>query len=210
MDVIILARGAVPIEDLWAFNDEGVVRAIVACPIPVVTGIGHETDFTLADFAADMRAPTPTAAAVSVVPDINDVRANLRVMQAELSQIILDGIVSRKTELRETMHSIARYSPIIRVQNERQHVDTLQEKGLRAMQHTLQLQRSLLQGNMQHLASVSPQAVLERGYAIVMSSEGRLVKSITLLKPEDMVDVKLRDGSFSTKIQKIHPANPVK
>ncbi len=207
VDVIILARGGGSIEDLWAFNDERVVRAIAASPVPVVTGIGHETDFTLADFAADVRAPTPTAAAVQVTPDIVEIRASLLSLQGELVDAMASVIETHRMELREADHGLARYTPINRVQNERQHVDMLQEKAIRSMLHFIQLQRSRLNGDTQHLSSVSPMAVLQRGYALVMTPEGMLVSSINQIQPKDMVDVKLKDGSFISSVQDIKPAD---
>ncbi len=207
VDVIIVARGGGSIEDLWAFNDERVVRAIVECPIPIVTGIGHETDFTLADFAADVRAPTPTAAAVQVSPDIVEIRTDLMNMQAELENSIYDAISTRRTELRETSHRLARFSPVNRIQNERQHIDTLQEKAIRLMMHFIQLQRSKASGQSQHLASVNPMAVLQRGFALVMTPERKLVSSVQQIQPMDIVDVRIKDGSFTTSVKEVKPAD---
>jgi exodeoxyribonuclease VII large subunit len=207
VDVIIIARGGGSIEDLWAFNDERVVRAIAESPVPVVTGIGHETDFTLADFVADVRAPTPTAAAVQVTPDIIEIRTDLLSIQTELENAITNAIAAHRTDLREAGHRLERSTPINRIQNERQHIDTQQEKAIRLMLHFIQLQRSKVSGKSQHLASVSPIAVLQRGYALVMTTEGKLVSSVQQIQPMDWVDVKIKDGSFTSIVQEVKPAD---
>jgi len=203
VDVIILARGGGSIEDLWAFNDERVVRAVAASQTPVITGIGHETDFTLADFAADERAPTPTAAAVLAVPDIQEVKAELGAMQIQLQDSASQFLRDRQVDLRETMHVLASHSPMNQVQNERQHIDALLEKGMNAAGYSLQLLRSRLEGNVQHLRSVSPQAVLERGFALVFNREGELVKSARQVNADMAINVKLQDGTIDAQVAKV-------
>jgi len=203
VDVIILARGGGSIEDLWAFNDERVVRAVAASQTPVITGIGHETDFTLADFAADERAPTPTAAAVLAVPDIQEVKAELGAMQIQLQDSASQFLRDRQVDLRETMHVLASHSPMNQVQNERQHIDALLEKGMNAAGYSLQLLRSRLEGNVQHLRLVNPQAVLERGFALVFNQEGELVKSARQVNADMAINVKLQDGTIDAQVAKV-------
>lgn len=205
VDLILLARGGGSIEDLWAFNDERVVRAIAACSIPIITGIGHETDFTLSDFAADLRAPTPTAAAVLAVPDRAELQSELRAILNQLVDAVQQCIQTRKLEMREMDFRLARVSPQNRVQNERQHIDALQEKGINSVRHAFQLQRARLLGNLQHLMSISPDAVLERGFALVISEDGQLVTSTSQVTVDALVDVQLKDGKFGTQVRSVQP-----
>lgn len=200
VDAIILARGGGSIEDLWAFNDERVVRAVAGSAAPVITGIGHETDFTLSDFAADVRAPTPTAAAVMAVPDILEIKAGLGAMQDQLQDLAEGSLEVRQADLRETMHALARLSPMNQVQNERQHIDALLERGTSAAGYSLQLLRSRLEGNMQHLRSVNPQAVLERGFALVFNQKGELVKHVRQASAGMAIHVKLQDGTMDAHV----------
>jgi exodeoxyribonuclease VII large subunit len=203
VDVIILARGGGSIEDLWVFNDERVVRAVAGSSIPVITGIGHETDFTLADFAADVRAPTPTAAAVLAVPDILEIKAELDAMQTSLYNSASQAVQERRVDTRESMHALARLSPMNQLQNERQHIDTLLDRGMSAAGYGLQLLRSRLEGNLQHLRSVSPQAVLERGFALVFSPGGELLKSACQVNADMAIRVKLHDGTLDAQVNKV-------
>ena len=203
VDVIILARGGGSIEDLWVFNDERVVRAVAGSSIPVITGIGHETDFTLADFAADVRAPTPTAAAVLAVPDILEIKAELDAMQTSLYNSASQAVQERRVDTRESMHALARLSPMNQLQNERQHIDTLLDRGMSAAGYGLQLLRSRLEGNLQHLRSVSPQAVLERGFALVFSQGGELLKSARQVNADMAIRVKLHDGTLDAQVNKV-------
>ena len=203
VDVIILARGGGSIEDLWAFNDERVVRAVSESSIPVITGIGHETDFTLSDFAADVRAPTPTAAAVTAVPDIVEIRAELDAMQTSLQNAASQDILDRQADLGEDLHALARLSPMNQIQNERQHIDTLIERATSSVGYSLQLLRSRMEGSLQHLRSVSPQAVLERGFALVFSQEGSLVKSARQVHAEMPIQVKLQDGNIAARVSDV-------
>ncbi len=205
VDIILLARGGGSIEDLWAFNDERVVRAIAACSIPIVTGIGHETDFTLSDFAADVRAPTPTAAAVLAVPDMAEIQSELKTMLNQLADSMMQCIQAHKLEIREIGYKLWRSSPLNLVQNEKQHIDILQEKGLNSIRHVLQLQRAHLIGNLQHLVSISPIAVLERGFALVFSEDGKLVTSSTQVTVDALLEVQLKDGKFGAQVCTVQP-----
>ena len=132
-DVILVARGGGSLEDLWAFNDERVVRAIAASPVPVITGIGHETDFTLADFASDLRAPTPTGAAVQATPDRADLMDELSAWQSRLGSAMLAFFSARWQDLEIARQRLNRASPDWRIRNERQRLDEMQEREIRAV-----------------------------------------------------------------------------
>jgi exodeoxyribonuclease VII large subunit len=201
LDAIILARGGGSLEELWAFNDERVARAIAASAVPVVSGIGHETDFTIADFVADLRAPTPTGAASAVVPDRRDVvqqvaalrtRGEMRVtVRLGQAQSDLDGLLSRLTRL----------SPVLRLAQDRQHVDDLSRRALRALTSHLQTLRARLQGQQLFLAGLDPAGVLARGYALVSTPDGIIVTSQSQVTAGDTVQVRVADGTFDAEVK---------
>ena len=199
-EVILLARGGGTIEDLWAFNDERVVRAVTDSQAPVITGVGHETDFTLADFAADLRAPTPTAAAeLATAITVLDLRQRLIEMA-----LILDGkvgaIFERQHNLLEGFQSgLHFYSPLRRVQTDRQRVDELSRRGNGAQAHRLELAAARLRGLENRLTALSPLAVLQRGYAVV-TMNNRVVVSKTQVQDGDGLRVRLRDGEFDARV----------
>ena len=199
-EVILLARGGGSIEDLWAFNDERVVRAVCESQAPVITGVGHETDFTLVDFAADLRAPTPTAAAeLATALTVLDLQQTL----IEMVQILEERIgtlFERQHNLLEGYKSGLRfYSPLRRVQTERQRVDELSRRGNAAQAHRLKLATTRLMGLDNRLTSLSPLAVLQRGYAVVTKNK-RIVTSKSQVQIGDALRVCLRDGEFDARV----------
>jgi exodeoxyribonuclease VII large subunit len=200
LDVIILARGGGSIEDLWAFNDEGVARAIAASPVPVITGVGHETDFTIADFVADLRAPTPTAAAELAVPNQADLRLDL----AELSQRLNRALLSFTSELRWAFNALfnqlERNSPLVQIQSASQRVDELEHRLGAATSHLLQLARTHLKGLSQHLAALNPSAVLERGFAIVTNRAGEAIARVGQVSVGEPLNVLVSDGDFGVHV----------
>jgi exodeoxyribonuclease VII large subunit len=200
-DVILLARGGGSLEDLWAFNDEAVVRAVAASPVPVITGVGHETDFTLADFAADLRAPTPTGAAVQATPDRADLISELYGMQSRLNNAMRLDLDHKAQDLHVLHQRLNRASPLRHIQDERQALDQWQTRSLRAMQHAFQLQRAHLNGLSSRLGALNPNAILQRGFAIVQRPDGSLVHSVQGVVPGEMLDIHLRDGRIQTKVQ---------
>ncbi len=206
-DLLILARGGGSLEDLWAFNDERVVRAIVESPVPVITGVGHETDFTLADFAADVRAPTPTGAAVLATPNRADLQAELLGLSDRLRSAALMNIAHRQIDLDGYCQRLERVSPAGRIRTERQQIDEWQERSLRAFTHTLQLRRARLQGLKSRLGALNPAAILQRGYALVQRQDGSLVRSACQAQVGEAVDIRLWDGMLTTRIEKIR-SNP--
>lgn len=199
-DVILLARGGGSIEDLWAFNDERVVRAVSESQAPVITGVGHETDFTLVDFTADQRAPTPTAAAeLGTAITAQDLRQAL----IEMMQILegsMDGLFERQRYLLESFQSgLKLYSPMRRVQTERQRADELSRRGNAAQAHRLELAETRLKGLDNRLTALSPLAVLQRGYAVVTKNK-RVVASRSQVQDGDALRVRLRDGEFEARV----------
>jgi exodeoxyribonuclease VII large subunit len=199
-EVILLARGGGSIEDLWAFNDERVVRAVSESQAPVITGVGHETDFTLADFAADLRAPTPTAAAeLATAITVLDLRQAL-IERAQILAGSMGALFERQRNLLEGFQSGLRfYSPLRRVQTERQRVDELNRRGNAAQAHRLELSAARLMGLENRLTALSPLAVLQRGYAVVTKNK-RVVASKSQVQDGDALRVRLRDGEFGARV----------
>jgi exodeoxyribonuclease VII large subunit len=202
-DVIIMARGGGSLEDLWAFNDEQVVRAIAACTVPIITGIGHETDFTLADFACDLRAPTPTGAAVMATPDRADIILELHSVQERLAGALFDYLSDERYHLNTARQRLERASPSTRIRSERQQLDEWQERGLRAMRSALQLRRAHLRGVHSRLLALNPAAILQRGYALLQKEDGTLLTSASRAVPGQVVQVKMWDGRLAARVEQI-------
>jgi exodeoxyribonuclease VII large subunit len=200
-DVILVARGGGSIEDLWAFNDERVVRAICASPVPVITGIGHETDFTLADFACDLRAPTPSGAAMLCVPDREELRQSLRERVSSLARNMESCLEDHRWVLADQHRRLVRVSPLGLIHNQRQRVDDYERSAAQGLQHHLRLQRARLEGMEMRLLSLSPQSVLQRGYAMVTRpAQGGLVKSTHQVSQGETLDVHVSDGHFTVQV----------
>ncbi len=199
-DVILLARGGGSLEDLWAFNDEGVVRAVAASTTPVISGVGHETDFTLSDFAADLRAPTPTAAAELATPDITDLRINLQDTLTQLNST-LESISSFYRQRCEALNArLQQSSPLWLVSNDRQHLD---EIGVRLginIEHKMLLTHSDLHSLTARLDSLNPLTVVQRGYAIVRQADGRVIRSVQQAIKAKSIDVEVSDGKFGATV----------
>jgi len=200
-DVILLARGGGSIEDLRAFNDEGVARAIVDSQAPVITGVGHETDFTIADFAADLRAATPTAAAELATPDQADLRQALSALSADNLRAMQLLLQTRRTDLERSHSLLLSRSPLGRVRRDRQRLDELNLRGSIALMHTLEIDRARLAGLDLRLRALNPQAILERGFSIVTHLDGRIVRSVQQVQPEDDLQVRVSDGEFGARVQ---------
>ncbi len=200
-EVIIVGRGGGSLEDLWAFNDERVARAIAASPIPVVSGVGHETDFTLADFAADVRAPTPSAAAELATPTpIADVRVETDTLSERLSAALSGRVQFRQMQLAELTAHLRGLSPQARLASTRQAVTNLQGRLQLSVTHRLELERARLAGLTQGLTTVSPLAVLNRGYALVTRADGTVVRQAQTVTSGEALQVRVSDGAFEVQV----------
>ncbi len=200
-DVILLARGGGSIEDLWAFNDEHVARAIVASQSPIITGIGHETDFTIADFAADLRAPTPTAAAELATPNQVDLRASLSELGKNIHNSMENFLLLQRRQLEHQQNRLLLRTPLARIHRDQQHLDELNYRVGTALTHAVEINRTRLTGLEMRLNSLNPQAILERGYSIVTQVDGSLVHSIKQVQPDDNLQVQVSDGEFEVRVQ---------
>jgi exodeoxyribonuclease VII large subunit len=202
VDLILVVRGGGSLEELWAFNDEGVARAIAACRRPVISGVGHETDFTIADFVADVRAPTPSAAAELAVPDQADLRQRIRAAGGRLQAGLARRLEQERQALAQQQQALGRLSPQGRVDAGRQQVDDLARRAERAAAHRLALRRSRLAGLEARLRTLSPLSTLERGYAIVRRKDtGRVVRSVQDVADGERLDVQVQDGEFGAVVR---------
>jgi exodeoxyribonuclease VII large subunit len=249
VDLIVLARGGGSLEDLSAFNDERVARAIAASRLPVVSAIGHETDFTIADFAADLRAPTPSAAAELVTEAHHKIGEYLaaqsrrterairfRLLQAEQrlarvpesrAQARIAALLHRLTQRLDDLtfrvdsiltaqirrlqaHIVALNAAVLRrdprqqITHAREHLIDYRTRLCRSIEHTLHASRARHAALDAYLHSLSPLAVLDRGYALVLSSNGHLVRSASQVVPGDQVTTRLADGAFSSRVDSVN------
>ncbi|MGE5222099.1 MAG: exodeoxyribonuclease VII large subunit, partial [Omnitrophica WOR_2 bacterium] len=208
-DVILVARGGGSIEDLWAFNDERVARAIVGSRCPVISGVGHETDFTIADFAADLRAPTPTAAAELSTPDQQDLQSALIEQTERLQRAMRLCLETPVWKLGDFRNRLALHSPRARLRSGQQKLDELSHRQEMSFAHYLQLQRLRLESHRQRLAALNPQAILERGYALVAHPDGTLVRRTEQALADEALDVRVSNGKFTVRVED-HPSRSKK
>jgi exodeoxyribonuclease VII large subunit len=199
-DVILVARGGGSIEDLWAFNDERVARAIASSDTPVISGVGHQTDFTIADFVADLRAATPTAAAEMAVPDKADLQVGIEELRQRLANAVMERTNTYRWSLVEASNQLKRHSPEVRIQIGRQRLDELSARTNSALRHQLALQRAQVLGLERRLMSLNPQSVLARGYAVVSQPDGSILRRVAQAVPGERVNVRVSDGEFSAEV----------
>ena len=201
IDVLIVARGGGSIEELWAFNDEQVVRAIAASGIPVISGVGHETDFTLSDLAADQRAPTPTGAAALAVPDRLELAGQLPGLRSRLQSAAAGHIDRERRQLVQTRRLLERLSPAVQLATRRQQVDELSRSMTRTAAHRLAVQRAQIDGMRARLASLDPNAVLARGYAILQEPvSGAVITSVAQAASGMAIRARVADGEFDVTV----------
>jgi exodeoxyribonuclease VII large subunit len=204
IDVIVLARGGGSIEDLWAFNDEGLARLVAASPVPIVSGIGHETDVTLVDFVADMRAATPTAASVVLTPDAESVQLSLNDTALRLHEWMLNFVDHRRRDTERTMMVVQRYSPQYRIDQQRLMLDELDRRLTQSTQERLRQLRLTLNALEVQLEALSPAAVLTRGYAIVQDDAGTVISSVAQTSTGQALTVRVSDGSIPATVTASH------
>jgi exodeoxyribonuclease VII large subunit len=201
LDVIIVARGGGSIEDLSAFQTEQVVRAVAASAIPVISGVGHETDTTLVDEAADLRAATPSAAAELATPDTAELQEELSRAAARLQQLAVLGLNNRRTLLQLAQARLRRHDPLRRLENERRRLDELLPRISVGLQARLRYERSRLDGLRARLEALNPLNVLARGYAVVRRRDGRVVSSAAEPAVGEVLEIRLQDGTLTVQVQ---------
>ena len=199
-DVIILARGGGSAEDLWCFNDEALVRTVAASPVPVITGVGHEVDFTLVDFASDHRAPTPTGAAVAAVPSQADVLAELKQLEQRLNWAADAAVQQCWQSLDILEKQLLSKSPETRILNEKQALLHLSARLEQLQRNYFAFRKEALDGLEKRLLALNPENVMKRGYAFVRHGE-KIVTSADDLAAGDRISIRFVDGEKSALIE---------
>jgi exodeoxyribonuclease VII large subunit len=200
-DVLILARGGGSLEDLWAFNDERVARAIYRCAIPVVTGIGHEIDFTIADFVADVRAPTPSGAAELVAPDVSTWLQRLTQLGARFSAAIRRALSEQRASLAASAHRLQQAHPGARLLQHSQRLDELDTRLQLAARANIAKHAARLDSLARALQAVSPLATLRRGFAVITrSADGTLITDAEQLAVGETFDAQLASGHLHASV----------
>ena len=199
IDLVILARGGGSLEDLWPFNEETVARAIYASRAPVISAVGHETDFTIADMVADCRAPTPSAAAELAAPDRDELMERVESRQRSIFQWVSGELSDRSRDLDQAAWRLQRYAPDI--PSWRQRVDDLSQANARALDSYLTLRGERIGALDMRLASLNPASVLARGYAVVQRQDTlEPVTSVEQVSPGDDLDITVAGGSFPSRV----------
>jgi len=200
LDALIVGRGGGSLEDLWAFNEEVVARAIAASELPIVSAVGHETDFTIADMVADQRAPTPSAAAEMLSPDQREWQNQLASMEQKLQQLIQRKLTDCARELEHLRRRLRHPGHQLREQSQR--LDDLEQRLQTAMQRKLQPAGTRLAHLAQMLDSLSPLSTLQRGYAIVTDSTGSVITDSSVISKGDKVEARLAKGRLQLTVDK--------
>lgn len=203
VDVIIIGRGGGSIEDLWAFNDEGLARTIYASEIPVISAVGHEVDFTISDFVADLRAPTPTAAAELALPDNADLMRRVGNITDKMKSLLSAKCSFYRQALEHCSSSRALSSPMNMIDDRKMQVVTLSDRLERDAKLIFTSKRGEFVRLTAALDSLNPMAVIKRGYSAVYSDEGKLVKSVEQLQKGNKINFKLSDGTVGAVVEEI-------
>lgn len=198
-DVAIVGRGGGSIEDLWAFNEEAVVRAVAACSVPVISAVGHETDYTLTDFAADLRAPTPSAAAELAVPVFEELQASVEFYRNKVAVLPLTNCRIKQAELDKLKNSSVFTKPCHKIENAEIALDRNDDRLRELINRLLTQNGDKLSMRAKHLNALDPKAVLKRGYSIVYKNDGTAVVSARDVSSGEPIDILTGDGKFTAQ-----------
>lgn len=199
-DIIIIGRGGGSLEDLMAFNSESVARAIFNCETPVISAVGHETDTTIADYAADLRAPTPSAAAELAVPELSSLINFLNASQKVLEKKLIDKTVFLRLQLENREKSLIAAEPKNRIENSKKLIDERKHRLQELLKIQIELKSSALNAKISALDNLSPTKIMMRGYSLVYKDE-KLIHSVSELKTGDNISVKLHDGEIKAAVK---------
>ena len=197
IDVIILARGGGSIEDLWCFNDERVARAVFASRVPIITGVGHEIDFTIVDYVADLRAPTPSAAAELVAPDLEELRDEVNTQSNRLYIALQNQLDQQRSDLSVVEQRLQVVSPQARFANYRQRLLDFNQDAKLYLRHSIELHQTRVSALASRLQVLNPQQILERGYAIVTrQADGSVISETSQINNGEPLQIRVKDGTF--------------
>lgn len=209
IDVIIVGRGGGSLEDLWAFNEETVARAIHKSRIPIISAVGHETDFTISDLVADVRAPTPSAGASMAFPDKEALLKALESYGTRLRGALKKNLAAERRRLKRLLESRALAQPLDRINQARQRLDELYRQLAVAVRNNLAAWKALRDTRVAALEALSPLAILARGYSLSQTfPEGRLIRSRTQVAPGDLIEVLLTDGRLRCGVKEVLEWSP--
>lgn len=207
LDTIIVGRGGGSIEDLWAFNEEIVARAIYRCNTPVISAVGHETDVTIADFVSDLRAPTPSAAAELAVNDYQTFQNRLKDDRRKLAREMQQKLHFYQNRVKEYRLRLFYASPAYQIRQKRQFLMDAEQKLLQKMNQKLREKRHRLELYITRLEGLSPLSKLSKGYALIVGEDNRPVQSITKVSVNEQLTISLLDGDIKTRVDELCPKN---
>ena len=203
VDVLIVGRGGGSLEDLWAFNDEALCRRVAASEIPIISAVGHETDFTLCDFAASVRAPTPSAAAELAVPESTELARKIGNVQTRMELLCTQKIKLSRERLARLASSRSLTSPMNLIDDKRMTLGVAEEKLYSRMEKILERKKAMLGASAAKLDALNPLAVVARGYSAVFAGDGKLIKSVEQTKVGETVSFMLTDGKISAEVKTV-------
>lgn len=207
VDTIIVGRGGGSIEDLWAFNEEIVARAIYQCSIPIISAVGHETDVTIADFAADLRAPTPSAAAELAVPDVRGVLYEMDKARNALNRNMEIKVSLCRKEMESLTLKLEHLSPIYQIRQKRQLLVDMDQTLNQLLHNKIIKKRHMLELYIEKLEGLSPVKKLNKGYALVANEQGRIVNSIKKTAPGEKLRISVMDGDILAEVTQLTEVN---
>ncbi len=203
VDVLIIGRGGGSLEELWAFNDEKLARAIFACSIPIISAVGHETDFTIADFVADLRAPTPSAAAEIAVPEKSDIQRMLANVSKRTKTVLKAKTDSYRRILNTLSNSAQLKNPKTYFDQRRLYLGNIEEKIDSSCKRIIEKKRAQLNTLSANAKALNPLGVLKRGYAAVFSENGKVITSKTSLNKGDKINLNFADGTVQSTVESV-------
>ena len=202
LDVLIVGRGGGSIEDLWPFNEEIVARAIFECDIPIISAVGHEVDFTIADFVSDLRAPTPTAAAELAVPNLTDLVKHIKQLHIRLNEATLKKVNIQKLLLDSFKNSYVIKNPMILYENKKQKLDLIYERLNNNIKLKIDNKHKDIDNLIDKLNLVNPLNILKRGYSLTYKND-KIITSVKGLKKDDILDLTFSEGKAKVKVESI-------
>lgn len=203
LDTIIIGRGGGSIEDLWAFNEEIVARAIYQCHTPIISAVGHETDITIADFVADLRAPTPSAAAELAISDIKSILAEVEAYNQTLNLCMQKKIAVYRNEIKQLTMKLEYASPIYQVRQKRQQLMDMEQKLQQLIQNQITAKRHQMEIYIEKLEGLSPLKKLNKGYALVLNSQDKVMNQLDKVTIGESIRICVTDGDVIAQVEKL-------